>query len=104
ILEDHEEHDGHALLEALACGVASVGTRSGITTELLGDGTGVLLDPGRPAELAEALGNLACNPSERARLAMLGRSKAEREFALDVVARRKIDAYKRRSRRDYGQA
>ncbi len=36
ILPDHQEHDAHALLQALACGIASDGTRSGIIPEILG--------------------------------------------------------------------
>ena len=33
-LPDHQEHDAHALLQALACGVPCIATRSGIVPEI----------------------------------------------------------------------
>lgn len=89
-LDDHQEHDAHALLEALASGVASVGTNSGIIPEILGDGSGLIVNPESPDELAEALIKLISSREERQKLALLGRRKAESEFALKEVARKKI--------------
>jgi glycosyltransferase involved in cell wall biosynthesis len=93
ILADHQEHDAHALLEALAVGVASIGTRSGIIPEILGDGTGLLVRPEAPRELAGALVDLASNDERRRTLGLHGRAKAQRDFALDVVARRKVKVF-----------
>lgn len=89
VLEDHQEHDGHVLLEAMATGVACVGTTSGIIPELLSNGVGVLVNPQSPLELSEALEFLAWNPRERATLAARGRRKALEEFGLDAIARQK---------------
>lgn len=93
VLPDHEEHDALALIEALACGVATVGTRSGVIPEILADGTGVLVDAGSVSELADALVRLARSPEERKLLAARGRSKAERDFAVDAVAARKAAVF-----------
>jgi glycosyltransferase involved in cell wall biosynthesis len=92
ILEDHQEHDAHALLEAMACGVPSIGTRSGIIPEIIGDGTGILVEPQQPDELAAAILALLTDESLRSRLAAAGRSKAEAEFSLEATARRKSEA------------
>ena len=94
VLPDHEEHDAHALTEALAAGVAAIGTRSGIIPELLGDGTGLLVDPEHPLELAEGLRLLLTSDELRADLGVRGRAKALRRFALPEVARERIDLYK----------
>ncbi|MBT6118266.1 MAG: glycosyltransferase, partial [Rhodospirillaceae bacterium] len=55
VLPDHEEHDAHALMEAMACGIACIGTRSGIIPELLDGKTGLLVPPADPPALAEAI-------------------------------------------------
>jgi glycosyltransferase involved in cell wall biosynthesis len=94
VLPDHQEHDAHALMEAMSVGLATVGTRTGIIPEMLGDGAGVLVDPEEPHELAAALLELVNDPESRQRLGQRGREKAEREFALDVVARRKAKIFK----------
>jgi glycosyltransferase involved in cell wall biosynthesis len=94
VLDDHQEHDAHALLEALSVGVACVGTKSGIIPELLDDGTGYLVNPESPDELAEVLSKLIEDPKERHAKALLGRNKATREFSLDVIARKKIKIFK----------
>ena len=94
ILTDHQEHDAHALLEALAVGVATIGARSGIIPEILGDGTGVLVAPSATVELAAAVGELADDERLRQSLGARGRRKAEQEFSLDRTATDKLDVYR----------
>jgi len=55
VLPDHEEHDAHALLEALASGVPCIATRSGINPEILRDSLGVVVAADAVAELAAAI-------------------------------------------------
>ncbi|MCH9050398.1 MAG: glycosyltransferase, partial [Proteobacteria bacterium] len=93
VLPDHEEHDAHALLEALATGVASIGARSGIIPEILGDGSGLLVEPGSPDSLAAALSTLAGDEILRDSLGRRGRKKAIESFSLEAIARRKIQVY-----------
>ena len=93
MLEDHQEHDAHALMEALAVGVATIGTRSGIIPEILGEGVGLLVSPEAPDELAAAIEQLVNDHRARKTLGMRGRKKAEIEFALDVIAQRKIEIF-----------
>ena len=94
ILTDHQEHDAHALLEALAAGVATIGARSGIIPEILGDGTGVLVAPSATVELAAAVGELAEDEHLRQSLGARGRRKAEQEFSLDRTATDKLDVFR----------
>lgn len=94
VLDDHQEHDAHALLEAMASGVACVGTRSGIIPEIFASGDGILVNPENPYELSEALSFLIRNPAERAMLAKRGRQKALGEFSLNVIANQKCNIFK----------
>lgn len=95
VLADHEEHDAHALLEAMAVGVPSVGTRSGIIPELLGNGAGLLVEPGNIHELADAIAQLGRDPDARQRLSDRARERVERESLVPTVAKRKAEAYGR---------
>lgn len=92
-LADHQEHDAHALLEALACGVACIGTTSGIISEILGGGIGKLVEPEKPEDLSRALRELIEDDEARKKYGQLGRVKAEREFSLDVIAAKKMRVF-----------
>jgi glycosyltransferase involved in cell wall biosynthesis len=67
-LPDHEEHDGRALLEAMATGIACVGSDSGIIPELLADDRGRLFPAGDAVALVRELSSLIDDPDERNRL------------------------------------
>lgn len=94
VLADHQEHDAHALMEAMACGLACIGTRSGIIPELLDGTTGLLVPPQDPAALAEAIAALAGDPPRRAALGSAARQAAVAGFRLEAVARRRMEIYR----------
>ena len=94
ILPDHEEHDAHALLQALACGLPAIGTVSGIIPEILSEPDDVLVDPGDPDGLAAALVELAGDRDRRGRLAGRGRRLAEERYSLDRVADRYAEIFR----------
>ena len=75
-----------SLVEAMAAGLPVVGTETGGIPELLRDGAGILVPPGNPEALADALQELAGDASLRARLGAAGRRRVEEEFAVDAVA------------------
>lgn len=94
VLPDHEEHDAHALMEAMACGIACIGARSGIIPELLDNGTGFLVPPSDTNALAEAIACLADDMPRRTALGHAARRIAVAEFSLDAVARRRMEIYR----------
>jgi glycosyltransferase involved in cell wall biosynthesis len=100
ILPDHQEHDAHALLEALACGLPCIATRSGINTELLGDGTGLLVEPQRPTELSDAIRQLVRNVDRRRELSARARARALTDFDNHRLATRKADFFEKVRRGD----
>jgi glycosyltransferase involved in cell wall biosynthesis len=80
------------LMEAMACGVATVSTRIDAVPELIDDGaTGLLVDPGDAHGLAAALERLAADPDLRARLGQAAREQVLAEFELGRQADRLLD-------------
>jgi glycosyltransferase involved in cell wall biosynthesis len=68
-------------MEAMAMELPVVSTTIAGIPELIADGTsGLLVPPGRPDLLAEALARLVDDPSLRRALGLAGRSVVERAF------------------------
>jgi glycosyltransferase involved in cell wall biosynthesis len=69
------------LLEAMACGAASVASAVDGTAEVIEDGvSGFLVPPGDPQAMAAALGKLVGDPALRARIAQAGRERVAAKF------------------------
>lgn len=82
-----QEPLGRVLLEAAAAGLPIVATDVGGTPEILTDGESArLIPPGDPARLASAIGELAANPSLRARLAHAARQRVLEAFPIRRAA------------------
>ncbi len=81
------ETTGTVALEAMARGVAVVGTRSGIIPELV-EGAGVVVPEEDPEALAAAVQELIDAPARRAELGAAGRRRILAEYTDDAVARR----------------
>jgi alpha-maltose-1-phosphate synthase len=74
-------------LEAMACGTAVVASAVGGIPEVVSDGeTGLLVPPGNPGALADALGALIADPARAAALGRAGRERAVGEFGWQAVA------------------
>jgi glycosyltransferase involved in cell wall biosynthesis len=84
-----------ALMEAMASGLPSVVTPVGGIPEIVEDGVeGLVVPPGDPAMLAEALGLLARDPALRMRLGTAARARA-RSFDVAAAQRRIEEIYDR---------
>ena len=68
VLPSHSEGQPHALLEAMTRALPAIGTRVGGIPALLGDGAGILVDPGSPEQIADAVERLHNDPAAAARL------------------------------------
>lgn len=90
---DHQEHDGHAVMEAMACGVPVIMTRSGILPELAVDGGALFVREAHVTDLAAAIKTLYDAAPSAAALGRAARAVAVAEFALEAVATRRARIY-----------
>ncbi|TXL57659.1 glycosyltransferase family 4 protein [Aeromicrobium terrae] len=95
VLPDHEEHDGVALLEAMAMRVPSIGSRSGIIPEIIEDGeNGLLVDAGDVGQLADRLQELHDDRERADKLADTARHDALRRAGLSSLVAGWTDLYR----------
>lgn len=86
------EQFGRMVIEAMACGVPVVASRSGEIPYVVGD-AGVLLCEDDVDEWSAALGQVLSDPGARRDLADRGLRKARLQFAWPVVARRHLEFF-----------
>jgi glycosyltransferase involved in cell wall biosynthesis len=86
------EQFGRMLIEAMACGVPVMASRSGEMPHVVGD-AGILLPEADAGAWAAALGRLLADKEARRDLADRGLRRARLEFAWPVVARRHLDFF-----------
>lgn len=87
------EQFGRVLIEAMACGVAVVGSDCGEIPGVVGD-AGLIFEEGNVEDLRDQLSRLACNLSLRADLARRGRERVLAHFTQAAVAARTVDVYR----------
>lgn len=96
VLPSLTEAFSNALIEAMSCGCAVIGSRVGGNPELILEGkTGLLFAPADPASLAAAIEKLAADPELRARLAAAAEARLNSEFTMEASAARMASIYKR---------
>jgi glycosyltransferase involved in cell wall biosynthesis len=84
----------NTILESMACGTAVVGFSAGGVHEAVGHGTSGLLAPTSDhAALAASLRRILENVTLRRALAQNARARAEREFSVELQAKRYADLY-----------
>ncbi|HCN28475.1 MAG TPA: hypothetical protein DIT64_06825 [Verrucomicrobiales bacterium] len=80
-----EEQFGHVLIEAMACGVATLGSSSGAIPEVLGDERAVF-EWGNAEALTKRLRVMKNDAALRTELARAQRGRVERHYTHDAVA------------------
>ena len=85
---------GIALLEAMATGLAAVATDCGGIGEVVEHGvSGLLVSPGDPIELSEAVVRLLTEVELAYRMAVNGRKKVEEQFSLEKTCQSLLNIY-----------
>lgn len=91
ILPGHEEHDAHALQEAMSCGIASIGTASGSIPGIL-QGAGLVVPPSSPAALTEAVVQLL-DPAARHACGEAGRRRILDRYSNERIVETQLETY-----------
>lgn len=87
---------GIVTLEAMSLGKPLVSTTIGGPAEVVIHGvTGLLVEPGKPELLADALSRLLDDPAGAAEMGERGRQRLHAEFSLEKNLRRTMDVYER---------
>lgn len=96
VLPSFSEAFSNALLEAMACGCATVGSRVGGTPELIGNNERGLLFENRNAEdLATQLRRLIDDGQLRSELGARAAAHAKQNLSMEIAATRTADIYDR---------
>ena len=94
VFPSYAEGLGTAMLDAMALGKPVVAARSGGISEVVQDGqTGLLVPPGDPQALAEALWYLLQHPEQAQAMGVAGRQRVERYFTVERMARTTLQMY-----------
>jgi glycosyltransferase involved in cell wall biosynthesis len=87
---------GSAVLDAMAMGLAVVGTRAGgIPEAVVGGQTGLLVEPGAPAPLAAAIVRMLKDPALRRRYGEAGRVRVNECFGVERLVEGTLAAYQK---------
>jgi glycosyltransferase involved in cell wall biosynthesis len=82
VLPSHVENLPMVIIEAMASGLPVVATAVGGIPDVIEHGAeGLLVPPGNPAALADAIAALLLDPAQRQRMALAGRRKYEMRYA-----------------------
>jgi len=84
-----------APLEAMACGCPTIYSRRGSGPELIEDGRdGLLIEPDRPEEIAEAIIRLLTDDNLARRLRVAGRERVRKNFSTPILLARNEAFYR----------
>jgi len=82
-----------ALMEAMSYGIPVISTRTGGIPELLGDGSGIMVEEKDAESLAGAIETLINDPDYYALTGMRGRKRIERDFNISLISKRLLELF-----------
>jgi glycosyltransferase involved in cell wall biosynthesis len=83
-----------SVMEAMAAGVPVVATRVGSLPELIEDGlTGLLIEPGRPDALAQAVHSVLDNPDRARKMAAAAKKAVHDRYSVDSMVERYVSLF-----------
>ena len=85
---------GLPAVEAMACETPVVATTAGALAEVVDEKTGILVEPGDPDSLRDAITYLLDNRGLREEMGINGRKRAEELFSWPVAAKNTLGVYK----------
>ena len=105
VLPSRGEGLGLSLIESMAAGVASVGSRVGGITEIIAHGhTGLLFEPEDPDSLAACLERLVASPEMRQDLARCGQKSVWQRFNVPIMVKAFCELLEKQSPREPSSA
>jgi glycosyltransferase involved in cell wall biosynthesis len=94
VLPSLNEAVGRVILEAACFGVPAVASRTGGVPEIIQDGlTGILVEPGNPAELAKGIIFLLRDREKRLSMGQAAKELVFREFSVEKMVRKIEELY-----------
>ena len=96
-----DEALGMSAVEAQACGLPAVASRTGGVPDIVEDGaTGILVPPGEAGPLAGGLRGLLGDSELRTRFGAAARARAKERFAFDTMVSRYAELFRSLARKD----
>jgi glycosyltransferase involved in cell wall biosynthesis len=95
VLPSLTEGTPNGIVEAMSCGVPVIASSIGGVADMLTPETGLLVPPGDPAALADAMNLLASNRSLRERMGRAARRRYEEVFSPKAVLPLMLNTYRR---------
>jgi len=83
---------GFPASEAMACGVPVIASSAGALPEVVGN-AGILVPPGEPEPLAEAIKRLSEDKQLQRELGEAGRRRIQQEFSWEQAAKKTVEVY-----------
>ena len=97
VLPSLSEGFGVVLLEAMACGVPCIGTSVGGIPGILNHGTGLLVPPGDPGALGEAILRLIQSPALREEMRRKGIDQVACQYSWQAISKRILSVYQQKT-------
>ena len=95
IVTSHDDKEGIpvSLMEAMANSIPVISTRTGGVPELIGDGSGVMVEERDPKAIAEAIEGLRNNKAFYGSVSRRGREKIESDFNMGGIAEKLMNLF-----------